>query len=239
MAKNSKTEPHFSGLSGNLIRNSWFLYDLFSNVRIIFFTELSSNGSSWCKETNATISVQRGCFLFTNHYFFLVALTRHSYHSPFWIKCIIHTYSSIRMRAKGLHHVLLSIITLCVSYLALEVQLKVLKIHSFNKYLLSILYSIGIRDNSKGILYNIYFILLFFHTGQIIFRGLKELVQGQTLSQWQWPSIFSPHQGSANYGPHVKFNLEPIFARQEIGVQFLGWEDPLEEEMATHSSILA
>ena len=28
-------------------------------------------------------------------------------------------------------------------------------------------------------------------------------------------------------------------AMQEIGVQFLGWEDPLEEEMATHSSILA
>ena len=26
---------------------------------------------------------------------------------------------------------------------------------------------------------------------------------------------------------------------QEIPVQFLGWEDPLEEEMATHSSIPA
>jgi len=26
---------------------------------------------------------------------------------------------------------------------------------------------------------------------------------------------------------------------QESRVQFLGWEDPLEEEMATHSSILA
>jgi len=26
---------------------------------------------------------------------------------------------------------------------------------------------------------------------------------------------------------------------QEMGVWFLGWEDPLEEEMATHSSILA
>lgn len=39
---------------------SWLLVfptSLFSNVRIIFFTELSSNGSSWCKET--TISVQR------------------------------------------------------------------------------------------------------------------------------------------------------------------------------------
>ena len=28
-------------------------------------------------------------------------------------------------------------------------------------------------------------------------------------------------------------------AMQETPVQFLGWEDPLEEEMATHSSILA
>ena len=60
--KNSKTEPYFSGLSGNLIRNSWFLYDRFSNVRIIFFTELSSSGSSWCKGTNATISVQSDFF---------------------------------------------------------------------------------------------------------------------------------------------------------------------------------
>ena len=28
-------------------------------------------------------------------------------------------------------------------------------------------------------------------------------------------------------------------ARQETWVQFLGWEDPLEKGMATHSSILA
>ena len=28
-------------------------------------------------------------------------------------------------------------------------------------------------------------------------------------------------------------------AKQEIQVGFLGWEDPLEKEMATHSSILA
>ena len=27
--------------------------------------------------------------------------------------------------------------------------------------------------------------------------------------------------------------------RQEMQVQFLGWEDPLEKEMATHSNILA
>ena len=28
-------------------------------------------------------------------------------------------------------------------------------------------------------------------------------------------------------------------AMQEMPIRFLGWEDPLEEEMATHSSILA
>ena len=28
-------------------------------------------------------------------------------------------------------------------------------------------------------------------------------------------------------------------AKQEMWVQSLGWDDPLEEEMATHSSILA
>lgn len=39
------------------MRNSWFLYDLFSNVRIIFFTELSSSGSSWYKDTKAAMSV--------------------------------------------------------------------------------------------------------------------------------------------------------------------------------------
>ena len=36
-------------------------------------------------------------------------------------------------------------------------------------------------------------------------------------------------------GPKVK-NLP---AMQEMGIQSLSWEDPLEKEMATHSSILA
>ena len=34
-------------------------------------------------------------------------------------------------------------------------------------------------------------------------------------------------------------NLPPIQEQQEICVRFLGQEDPLEEEMATHSRILA
>ena len=33
-------------------------------------------------------------------------------------------------------------------------------------------------------------------------------------------------------------NLPAIQELQETGVQSLGWEDPLEEGMATHSSIL-
>ena len=34
-------------------------------------------------------------------------------------------------------------------------------------------------------------------------------------------------------------NLSAMQETQEMWVQSLGWEDPLEEEMATHSSILA
>ena len=34
-------------------------------------------------------------------------------------------------------------------------------------------------------------------------------------------------------------NLPVIQETQEMWVRSLGWEDPLEEEMATHSSILA
>ena len=34
-------------------------------------------------------------------------------------------------------------------------------------------------------------------------------------------------------------NLPAMWEMQEIWVQSLGWEDPLEEDMATHFSILA
>ena len=34
-------------------------------------------------------------------------------------------------------------------------------------------------------------------------------------------------------------NLPTMKKTQEMGVQSLGWEDPLEEEIVTHSSILA
>ena len=37
----------------------------------------------------------------------------------------------------------------------------------------------------------------------------------------------------------VAQSVKNLPAVQETQVQFLGWEDPLEKEMATHSSILA
>ena len=38
---------------------------------------------------------------------------------------------------------------------------------------------------------------------------------------------------------HVTQMVKSLPAMQETGVQSLGWEDPLEKKMATHSSILA
>ena len=38
---------------------------------------------------------------------------------------------------------------------------------------------------------------------------------------------------------YVAQTVKRLSATQETGVRILGWEDPLEKEMATHSSILA
>ena len=43
----------------------------------------------------------------------------------------------------------------------------------------------------------------------------------------------------ASQGALVVKNPPPVQEAQEMKVQSLGWEDPLEWEMATHSSILA
>ena len=39
--------------------------------------------------------------------------------------------------------------------------------------------------------------------------------------------------------PYMAQSVKNLHAMQETRVQFLGWEDPLEKEMATSSSILA
>ena len=39
--------------------------------------------------------------------------------------------------------------------------------------------------------------------------------------------------------PNIPQSVKHLPAMQETWIQFLGWEVPLEKEMATHSSILA
>ena len=51
-------------------------------------------------------------------------------------------------------------------------------------------------------------------------------------------SIFLPVQISFPSGSAVK-NLHALLELQKTLVRFLGWEDSLQEGMATHSSILA
>ena len=61
---------------------------------------------------------------------------------------------------------------------------------------------------------------------------------------------FAKHQNESATGIHVYRLIFKVYlslaqlvknlpARQETRVQFLCWEDPLEKELATHSSILA
>ena len=57
--------------------------------------------------------------------------------------------------------------------------------------------------------------------------------------------VFPPHDKShscllwASLMAHWVKNLPAVQETRETRVQPLGWEDPLEEEIATHSSILA
>ena len=61
----------------------------------------------------------------------------------------------------------------------------------------------------------------------------------------EWKLTFSSPTASAEFSKFadilsaVAQLVENLFAMQETQVQFLGWEDALEKEMATHSCILA
>ena len=59
-----------------------------------------------------------------------------------------------------------------------------------------------------------------------------------------WPgiepeSLYLEHRDLTGSVAQWKGIFLPMLEKQEMQVQSLGWEDPLEEEMATHSSILA
>ena len=46
------------------------------------------------------------------------------------------------------------------------------------------------------------------------------------------------HRFNCTSPKYIAQSVKNMPAMQETGVQFLGWEDPLEKEMAIHSSIL-
>ena len=62
------------------------------------------------------------------------------------------------------------------------------------------------------------------------------------LSLGNWVSRFSWAAWSSAFMRHLSpkaWERDHIFKAKETKLRSLGWEDPLEEEMATHSSILA
>ena len=66
-----------------------------------------------------------------------------------------------------------------------------------------------------------------------------EILLSLTFLIVKWKSSFMIRQLWAFQGGTVVKNLPAIQETQETRVQSVGQEDPLEEEMATHSSILA
>ena len=66
--------------------------------------------------------------------------------------------------------------------------------------------------------------------------GWRELFQIASLITPCWPAVST---GQCFAHSPVAWSVKNLPAVQETWVQFLGWEDPLEKEMATHSSILA
>ena len=66
--------------------------------------------------------------------------------------------------------------------------------------------------------------------------GLIEGMMGQERGDLY--IVYSVYYAASPMAQQVQ-NMPAGDATQEMQVRFLGWVDPLEEEMATHSSILA
>ena len=63
------------------------------------------------------------------------------------------------------------------------------------------------------------------------------VTRGHGADGWKQNMQGTPVSGGFPMAQWVK-NLLAMQETQELWVQFLGWEDPLKEEIGTHSSIL-
>ena len=67
-------------------------------------------------------------------------------------------------------------------------------------------------------------------------KNYRECETSGTFIHWWWEGKNSKNYSGKQFG---SLQLKNMPAIQETQVQFLGWEDPLEKEMATYSSIFA
>ena len=72
----------------------------------------------------------------------------------------------------------------------------------------------------------------------IFFRCQRKLEEKNYLFKISCPEEIT-HPIPLDWAPLVAQRLKRLPAMQKTRVQSLGWEDPLEKEMATHSSTLA
>ena len=89
-----------------------------------------------------------------------------------------------------------------------------------------------------------YIVSQFFYKGAWLFS--KTTISGQSKSEWiffqswtVWTWAHSNTREPSELHGLVAQRLKHLPAMWETWVRSLGWEDPLEKEMATHSSILA
>ena len=69
--------------------------------------------------------------------------------------------------------------------------------------------------------------------------GLQSWTQLKQLSMHAHMYIYMKSESESEWASLVAQRLKPLPAMRETWVQSLGQEDPLEKEMASHSSILA
>ena len=85
------------------------------------------------------------------------------------------------------------------------------------------------------------FLFILIHSAEIYH---KTLLKGPDFPTFRQPFFVSPNLACLfkclpSSPTFVAQMVKNLLAGQETQVPFLGWEDPLEEGMATHSSVLA
>ena len=82
-------------------------------------------------------------------------------------------------------------------------------------------------------IFTVIIIVIILEHNWLCWQGLLQCLLPRTLGLWMHAGLW------AYWASLVAQRLKSLPTMQETSVPALGWEDPLEKEMATHSSILA